>query len=219
MVNEETLKKRIVDQLYWDSRVDASNIEVRVDDSKVVLKGSVPNYTTRQVAVLDTWSVSGIKKVEDNLKVKIPPKLKIPSDKELKKRIKNKFFWNSAIDSTKLDVSVDAGIVNLEGTVDAYWKKLRAENITSSMIGVLDVKNKLAVVPTESYIDTEIAEDIISAIDRRYDVDVEEVDVKVKNGTVTLTGQVPRYYTYQAVMHSAENTAGVIDVVDHLVIK
>jgi osmotically-inducible protein OsmY len=43
--------------------------------------------------------------------------------------------------------------------------------------------------------------------------------VKVKNGTVTLTGQVPRYYTYQAVMHSAENTAGVIDVVDHLVIK
>jgi osmotically-inducible protein OsmY len=219
MVKEETLKKRIVDQLYWDSRVDASNIEVRVDDSKVELNGTVPNYTTRQVAVLDTWSVSGIKKVEDNLKVKFPPKLKIPSDKELKKRVKNKFFWNSAIDSSKLDVSVEAGIVNLEGTIDSYWKKLRAENITSNMIGVLDVNNKLAVVPTESYIDTEIAEDIVSAIDRRYDVDVEDVDVKVKNGTVTLTGQVPRYYTYQAVMHSAENTSGVIDVVDHLVIK
>jgi osmotically-inducible protein OsmY len=79
----------------------------------------------------------------------------------------------------------------LEGTVDAFWKKVRAEDLAFSMRGVLGLTNKIAVVPTQTIADENLAENIINALDRNVNVNVDDVNVTVEDGTVTLTGAVP----------------------------
>lgn len=218
MRTEESIKKSVVDQLYWDDRVDASDVKIDVKGSRVTLNGTVPDYTAQQAAVVDAWVVDGVTMVNNNLSIKPSTAIELPKDDGIEEWVNNSYFWDTNIDSTEVDVDVENGFVTLEGSVDAYWKKLRAENIASDTTGVLGVTNKVAVVPTESFIDKEIAEDIVHAIDRRYDVRPDDVDVKVKNGTVTLTGKVPSWRAYSAITTIAENTAGVLDVESNLII-
>lgn len=215
---EEDIKKRVIDHIYWDNRVDASKIEVDVNESEVTLKGSVENYNSREAAVLDAWQTRGVTKVNNEISVKYPPSYTIPSDKEIKSSVENLIAWNPNIDSTDIDIKVNNGFVDLEGTVNAYWKKTRAEQIASGVSGVLEITNKLAVVPTEDIVDKVVAEDITASIERKFSVDVEDVNVKVKDGKATLSGTVPNWSAYRAAIESAENTAGVTEIVDNIII-
>ena len=69
---DEQIKKAVVDMLYWDNRVDASNIDVEVTDGAVTLRGTVPSYTIKEAALFDAWKVIGVKKVDNNCYVKFP---------------------------------------------------------------------------------------------------------------------------------------------------
>lgn len=219
MRTEESIKKSVVDQLYWDDRVDASDVNIDVDESEVTLKGTVPDFTAKQAAVVDAWVVSGVTRVNNELSIKPSTSIEVPKDDDIEEWVDNSFFWDTNINSTNVDVDVDNGFVTLEGSVDAYWKKLRAENIASDTTGVLGVTNKITVVPTQSFIDKEIAEDIVNAIERRYDVSPDDIDVRVKNGTVTLNGTVPSWRAYSAIAVIAQNTAGVLEVENNIIIE
>ncbi len=111
------------------------------------------------------------------------------------------------------------GEVVLEGHVDAYWKVFRAQQIASDVMGVVDIENMLTVVPTETVTDQVIATSIMNAIDRSYAVNVEDVDVKVKDGIVTLSGKLPTRASCEAALECAYNTQGVRDVKDRLHIE
>ncbi|MFO7796270.1 MAG: BON domain-containing protein [Promethearchaeati archaeon] len=218
-ISEEKIKKDIVDQLYWDSRVDASEVEVEVDRSKVKLKGKVPNYSAKGAASADAWAINGVQEVDNFIDVEYPPSVSVPTDEEIKADIETSYELNLSLDAKDIDVSVTAGIVTLEGSVDAYWKKSRAESIASGVSGVLDIINKLTIVPSENFIDKEIAEDIIGSISRNFNVNAEKVDVKVEKGKVTLSGSVADWTAYRGVMDAAEFTAGVVDIDDNLIIE
>ncbi|MBD3366329.1 BON domain-containing protein [candidate division WWE3 bacterium] len=209
----------IKDQLVWDTQVISSDVNVLVTgDGAVTLSGTVPSFSAKRAAETDAWSVWGVTSVENNLTVKYPTVVTIPSDEEVKSNIENVLLWNSAIDSTDVEVFVEAGIVTLEGTVDSFWKKLRAEELASDVVGVLSVENLLAVVPTESYIDKDIATDITDSMDRKAAVNAENVTVEVENGEVTLSGTVPTFTAWSEAYDSARYTAGVVDVEDQLTI-
>ncbi len=215
----EDIKKRVVDELYFDNRVDASEVEVVVKDGKAILDGEVESYYARSAAAEDAWAVIGVTDVVNKLDVKYPVEIEIMSDEDIASSIDSKLLWNTAIDSTKIDVSVDGGVVELEGAVDAYWKKLRAGTLAMDVSGVIDVKNEVAVVPTDDYVDKAIAQDIVDSLERRFTVDEENVNVTVENGIVTLTGTVEDYTAYASAENAAELTAGVIDVDNKLYVK
>jgi osmotically-inducible protein OsmY len=215
----EDIKKRVVDELYFDNRVDASEIEVAVKDGNVTLEGEVDSFYTRSAAAEDAWAVIGVTDVHNELDVSYPVEIEIMSDEDIASSIDSKLLWNTAIDSTKIDISVDGGVIELEGTVDAYWKKLRAETLAMDVSGVMDVHNELAVVPTDDYVDEAIAKDIMDSLERRFTVDEEKVNVEVENGIVTLTGTVEDYTAYTSAENAAELTAGVIDVENKLYVK
>ncbi|MGV9103489.1 MAG: BON domain-containing protein [Candidatus Thorarchaeota archaeon] len=216
---DEAIKKDIIDELYWDDRVDSSDITVQVDNGDVTLDGTVSDYTSSKNAVIDAWDAEGVTKVENNLEVEIPTEVSVPTDSEIKSNIADMLDWNSSIDASEIDVDVSAGVVTLDGVVDAYWKKLRAEDVASRATGVLNVVNELAVVPTEDVLDKAIAEDVVSALETKFTVNADDVDVKVEDGVVTLSGTLPSWTSYRAAMDAAENTLGVTDVVDQLIIE
>lgn len=215
---DETIKKEVVDQLYWDNRVDADDVTVHVDNGVVTLKGTVPTHGARSSAVTDTWMIDGVTSVEDQIDVELAPTVEIPTDAEIRNNIQNILSWNTDIDVMDIDVSVEGGVVTLEGTVDEYWKKWKAVELVSDVSGVIDVLDEMTVVPTGSFIDKDIAETINDALDRNLYIDSEDITVEVEHGKVTLTGVVPTNFVRSKAGDIASYTAGVIDVHNNLVV-
>jgi hyperosmotically inducible protein len=208
-MNDEDIDKQIVDQLYWDNRVKASDVAVTVDKGWVTLKGEVPSYQAKTTAAEDAYLVRGVKFVDNKLTVAYPS---FPSDKEIKENVETSLDWDFDIDASKITVSADEGTVKLLGTVDAYWKKMLAEGDAYKITGVMDIKNELAIVTTDKWTDEMIAKDIEEALRRNLNVEVNDVDVKVGKGRVTLSGEVPDWTARYAADTSALYTAGVKSV-------
>ncbi|MFW6125756.1 MAG: BON domain-containing protein [Chloroflexota bacterium] len=212
MVDDEQVKKAVVDQLYWDSRVNAAEVGVEVADGAVTLKGWVPTLSARRAAETDAYTGAGVRSVNNELVVRHPPGIPQSRDDEISSRALEALRWNPDIDASSIDVSVAAGWVTLEGTVDAYWKKIRAEELVTDVWGVTGVTNALGVVPSESIDDQRIADDIIAALERNIHTDIDSVDVEVNNGVVFLSGVVPDSAAYVAAYHAAHYAAGVVDI-------
>lgn len=215
---DETIKKEVVDQLYWDNRVDADDVTVHVDNGVVTMKGTVPTHGARSSAVTDTWMIDGVTSVEDQIDVELEPTVEIPTDAEIRNNIQNILSWNTDIDVMDIDVSLEGGVVTMEGTVDEYWKKWKAVELVSDVSGVIDVLDEMTVVPTGSFIDKDIAETINDALDRNLYIDAEDITVEVEHGKVTLTGVVPTNFVRSKAGDIASYTAGVIDVHNNLVV-
>ncbi|MBN2230678.1 MAG: BON domain-containing protein [Candidatus Thorarchaeota archaeon] len=216
---DEIIKKTIIDTLYWDSRVDASDVKVEVDNREVTIRGTVPNYSASEAALFDAYKAHGVTKVDNQLLVKYPQLSKFPTDKEIAKNIETQLALYASTRDSDIQVFVKDGKVILKGHVDAYWKKSRVEQLISDLIGVVGITNTITVVPTKTVVDDVIADDVVQAINRSYIVDVNDIDVRVQNGIVTLSGDVSNRVEYDAAIEAASNTFGVKDVIDRLHIK
>ena len=217
MKTDEGIAKDVVDSLYWDSRVDASRVAVTVENGIVTLAGTVFSSSERAAAEEDAWVISGVQDVKNQLKVDL--QRDVPSDSEIKSNIENSFKWDRDLHPSDIQVGVTAGWVTLEGSVDAFWKKVRAEDLAFSLRGVAGVTNKIAVVPTQSLADEQLAENVIQALDRNQDVDVDDIDVTVEKGTVSLSGTVPSWSARRAAYNAARYAHGVKEVEDRITVS
>jgi osmotically-inducible protein OsmY len=213
---DENIKRDIVDQLYWDSRVNAADIKVTVLDGVVTLSGFVNTSNARYSAASDTWMIEGVTDVNNDLRVIYESEMNLPTDMQIKSQAENTLLWNEDIDSTKIEASVSEGIVTLTGTVDSLWKKWEAEQTVYRNFGVISVENHLTIVPTTSIVDQDIAEDIEKAMERNFYIDAEEVSVKVDRGMVTLMGDVTSTIARTQAEDIALYTTGVMDVKNEL---
>lgn len=213
---DEEIKRVVIDQLAWDYRIGMSAIEVYVHNGEVTLEGTVPSYAARQAAQADVLQVPGVVSVKDRLVIKFPSNISVPSDSEIQIRLLNRLLWNPNIESSGIDVTVDRGTVILRGTTDAYWKKMRAEEIAYDIQGVVHVSNELVVVPTHTYADKAIAQDIMAALQRNFELDHHRIDINVDNGRVTLSGTVYDLREVHKAYRIARFTRGVCDVVNLL---
>ena len=75
---DEKIKKDITDELYWDYRVDASNVKVEVSDGEVTLTGTVRDHTARTAANADAWGIAGVRQVTNLLTARLPPDFVAP---------------------------------------------------------------------------------------------------------------------------------------------
>ena len=215
---DEAIKKDTVDQLFWDDRVDASNIKVDVTDGVVTLSGHVPNYNVLRSALEDTYSLREVRSIVNNLVVEYPCTQALPTDYNLQTNIEGILLLNSGIDSSNISVSVKDRIATLDGSVDSYWKKLKVAELVLDVTGILGVVNRLSVVPSKDFLDKAIAEDIIKALDRNVFIDVNDIDVVVEDGIVAISGTVQDWPAYYAALNTAKHTSGVLDVKDNLTI-
>jgi osmotically-inducible protein OsmY len=163
----------------------------------------------------DAYDVAGVVLVENQLKVEYPKQL---TDSEIKSNVTNALSWDFDLDSQKIRVTVNNGDVKLLGTVDAYWKKMIAETDVSKVKGVRNIKNEIAIVPTNEREDEHIAKDVEEALRRKWLVDVNDVDVRVEHGFVTLTGDVPSRLARTEADEAAIYTDGVKAVENKLAI-
>jgi len=212
---DKEIRKDVLNQLRWDSRIDASRIQVTVKDGKVVLSGKVPTYQGRRLASMDAAILPGVVSVDNRIDVEL---VLVPPDSTVSARAARLLHSQSEIDASDIDVSVNSGRLILEGSVRKFRQKVRCEDLLSHIEGVTEIKNKLVVVPKKNIVDEKIGEEILAALERNVHVDASSIDVTVQKSAVVLSGTVPTWAARHAAYKAALLTTGVIDVQDHLVV-
>jgi len=223
IIQEDDLRKNIEDKLNWDTRIDSSNIEIDVNDEGLVqIQGKVPSFSMKKIVSEDIRELSGVSKVKNDLTVEYTATVELkdqPTDAEIKKNVKIALELNASIDATKIEVEVYSKIVKLRGTVNSFWKKEIAENVTSEVKGVTDVINEINIIPTENIFDKMIAKNITSILERFYNVNPDNLDIFVKDGKVRVSGRVNDWAAYDVTMKAVKYTSGVKDIEDDIIIK
>ncbi len=215
---DEFIKQDVIDQLVWDASVDANDVMVSVIDGVVQLSGVVPSYTAKIAAENNAWRVADVVQVENMIEVEFPAGVTLPGDTEITNMVESKLLWNDQIDATNIDVVTLNGIVTLTGNVNSYWEKSLAEDIAFATRGVMYVENNLTVIVGKSYVDIDIESDIKRAFKRNIFIDADKVNVSVSNGVAHLTGRVPYYSMKKEAFDTAMHTAGVLDVVNEIIV-
>lgn len=215
---DEFIKQEVIDHLTWDTSVNANDVFVSVADGIVQLSGVVPTHSAKIAAEKNAYRVADVLRVENMIEVEFPAGIKIPGDTEITNMIDSKFLWNDQIDATNIDVKTLNGIVTLTGSVNSYWEKNLTTDIALATTGVLQVDNNLIVRVEKTLADLDIEDDIKKAFRRNVLIDADKIDVSVSNGIAHLTGIVPVYSMKEEAFDTAMLTAGVLDVVDDIII-
>jgi hyperosmotically inducible periplasmic protein len=120
-------------------------------------------------------------------------------------------------DFRNLQASTEDGIVTLSGSVDLYQQKLDAAKKVRKLDKVQGVRNLIAV--SSSAPDAELEAKLARKLhyDRiGYDNQFNFIEVSVKNGTATLTGETRTDVGRDSALALANYMPGVKDVVDNI---
>lgn len=125
------------------------------------------------------------------------------SDNDIKRDVEDELRWDPDIDTSDIAVAVKNGVVTLTGFVKSYSEKLEAEQDAKRVAGVVGLANDVEVrLPNiDQRPDPDIARDAVTAIKTRLPLSAERIRLVVKNGWITLEGDLE--WNYQR--ESAEN--------------
>src|ERR1700738_1663960 len=117
-------------------------------------------------------------------------------DSEIKRDVEDELRWQPNVDSTDIAVAVKNGVVTLTGFVRSYAEKFTAERAVKRVTEVVGVANDLEVrLPqTDERPDPEIAREVVANLKIWLPSSWEHIKAVVKNGWVTLEGEVEWNY-------------------------
>ena len=143
------------------------------------------------------------------------------SDRDIERDVRDELQWDPDLDATDIAVSVKDGVVTLTGFVKSYTDKYESEAAAKRVAGVAGVANDLEVrMPSvDERPDPEIARDAVSSIKGQLPISSEHIKVVVKNGWVTLEGQVEWQYQKNTAESAVRRIKGVKGVSNLIVLK
>jgi osmotically-inducible protein OsmY len=142
------------------------------------------------------------------------------TDVQLKQDIEQELSWDPKVNAAQIGVSVDHGAVSLLGTVDTYAQKWAAEDATKRVSGVRTVAHDLTVKVLSEHVrsDSDIAGAVQSTL--KWDVLVPKaVTAVVRDGFVTLAGQVDWNFEREAAERAVRYLTGVVSVSNSITLK
>jgi osmotically-inducible protein OsmY len=143
------------------------------------------------------------------------------TEEDIRRDVEAELAWAPEIQSTDIAVKVKEGIVTLIGFVKSYSEKFEAERVAKRVLGVKAVVNDIEVklaTGTER-IDREIAEDALDALKRELPVSSQGITVVVRDGWITLEGQVQWDFQRRMAEQAVRGVRGVKGVVNLIKIE
>jgi osmotically-inducible protein OsmY len=143
------------------------------------------------------------------------------SDAEIERDVKEELQWDPDLDGTDIALSVKDGVVMLTGFTKSYADKYEAETAAKRVSGVRAVVNDIEVrLPSvDERPDPEIAREAVAAIKSQLPISSENIKVIVKNGWVTLEGEVEWQYQRNTAESAVRRIKGVKGVSNLIQIK
>src|SRR3981081_1862447 len=133
------------------------------------------------------------------------------SDGEIEKDVKAELEWDPDLDATDIAGSVKKGVVTLAGFVKSYTDKYEAEAAAKRVAGVVAVANDPAggMRSGTERPDPDIAREAAQAVKSQLPISSENIKIIVKNGWVTLEGEVEWQYQRQTAENAVRRIKGV----------
>jgi osmotically-inducible protein OsmY len=142
-------------------------------------------------------------------------------DKTLRQDIIDELDFEPSVDSARIGVAVQDGVVTLTGHVPNYAQKAIAERTAQRIKGVRGIAEKLTVDfgAANPYSDEDIAKRCLDALDMNIVVPLAALKVKVQSGWVTLTGQVEWDFQRSAAVETLRQLRGVMGISNEVTVK
>jgi osmotically-inducible protein OsmY len=184
----------VLEALENDNRIDESRIEVDSNDGIVTLTGDVDSVAQMRLAEEETRKIAGVQGVIDELVVKAAVRGDAALASDVRWRLDHDSLLNGA---GAISVSVHDGTVDLDGTVDSWSEREEAALTAGEVKGVIAVNDELTVAETEVRADDTIAKDARAALKNDVYLSGLPLEVTVRDGMVTVSGQVGNAYEKQ----------------------
>lgn len=117
MKGDAQLKHDVVEELEWEPQVDATGIGVEVKDGVVTLTGHLASFAEKSAAEAAVRRIRGVKALAVEIDVRLPTDGQ-RTDGEIARAVANALAWNTLVPMDTIQVTVEAGVVRLTGTVD-----------------------------------------------------------------------------------------------------
>ena len=216
MKTDLDIQKDVMDELKWEPMLNASEIGVAVKDGVVTLTGTVSNYAKKFAAENATWRIKGVKAVAEELIVQLGEGDKL-TDTEIAASVVSTLRWNTVIPDEQIKIKVTGGRVDLSGQVDWNFQKEAVVNAIRGVKGVSGVNNEITIKPRVE--PTNIKENIRKALERKADLEADNIRVETIGDRVVLRGSARSWNERKAIAHAAWSTPGVALVEDKIVIS
>ncbi len=145
----------------------------------------------------------------------------MPDDMTLQAMVMDELAWTPNVDAAHIGVAARNGVVTLSGIVGSLAEKFAAEQAARRVKGVQGIAQEMVVRPPSAHkhADEEIAERALTILNWDLEVPDEQIQLKVENGVVTLTGSVIYQFQNQAVERDIRKLGGVTDIVNMIQVR
>lgn len=140
------------------------------------------------------------------------------NDKELRQNVIDELEFEPSIDAADIGVAAENGVVTLSGHVSSYMQKISAERAAWRVKGVKAIAQEIEVrLPWDKKVhDDEIAKRAIDILAWNTLVPDNSIKVLVRDGFVTLSGQVDWNYQREAAAREVQKLNGVRGLVNNI---
>jgi osmotically-inducible protein OsmY len=141
-------------------------------------------------------------------------------DRRIQEAVMRELEWDPKVDAANIGVSASNGAVTLSGYVSSYSEKMAAIRAAERVYGVKAVADELEIRLPGSMArdDTALAEEIARELEWNTLVP-DTVDAEVRNGWVTLRGEVEWTYQRNAAERAVRDVTGVKGVSNLITVK
>jgi osmotically-inducible protein OsmY len=211
--SDSAIRDAVKDALIYDPRVFSFKITPSVEDGTVTLSGTVDNIKAKRAAEQVARNTVGVFQVRNLIRIKTTK----PSEAEIRANLESALAKDPYLEDDEIEPKVSNTTVELEGNVDTYYEKGRADDIAAKAYGVTSIENNLTVrngkkpLSYDPYLadyyiydtgwydyqpfytfepDSEIRAEVQDELWWSPFVDAQDVEVEVDDGIVTLSGTV-----------------------------
>lgn len=207
------LRDLVLQQLGWDSQVDASGIGVAARGGVVTLSGAIDSYAGKLAAERAVKRVRGVRAVANDLQVTLrQPR----TDTDIATDAVRALETHLTVPPT-VQVVVHNGHIVLTGTAHTLFQRVVAEKALRYVRGIKSVVNRVVVVPTPPRPD--IRPRIIRALHQDADIDASGLNVVISDNTVMLTGTVRSWHERDSVERAVMHAPGITHVENLITVK
>jgi osmotically-inducible protein OsmY len=214
-MNNHELLADVIDELFWDPKIDTESVAVSANDGVVTLRGTVGSFRQKREAKKAAERVWGVVSVDNELNVELMGE-QGREDADLRGDVLQALMLDSLV-PTSVDAWVENGVVTLTGTVDWQYQRDEADVIAGNLLGVMAVENDISLTHTTPSPD-DVDKKIKSAFSRNAKLDAKALTVETSDGTVTLGGRVRSWDEHDTAVAAAWAAPGVKAVDDLLVV-
>ncbi len=145
--------------------------------------------------------------------------VKTTSDSAINQDVMVELKWDPKITSNDIAVAVKDGVVTLSGFASSYLEKDAAEKAAKRVYGVRAVANDIQIKLSSARTDPEVARDAVHELESHVLIPDDKIKVTVRNGWVTLDGEVEWQNQKNLAESSVKKQKGVIGITNTILVK